>query len=202
MKSIRILSRVLHQGLVVGVLLGTVGADAMTIKWQEETPLNNGEILWVTRTRTYAYGGEPGNPLSLGWTPKAGSLSFVWRGNKYSYEGSAMVVAVDPAGGITLIRPIGLADILERGIRCQKPSYVQMRAGNDGWTVLKKLESWTYNLPRNQMIPLEKNEMPVRVTAAMRNQSDRQNSFFVQHKAVREIDPTFVSADCKGRLTD
>lgn len=44
--------------------------------------------------------------------------------------------------------------------------------------------------------------MPVRVTTAMRNQSDRQNSFFVQRKALREINPTFVSEACKGRLTD
>ena len=44
-----------------------LGACSKTVQWEEEVPLNTGEVIWVKRTDTFTRRSEPGNPLQMGW---------------------------------------------------------------------------------------------------------------------------------------
>jgi hypothetical protein len=53
--------------VVVGAL--QLAACSKTVQWEEEVPLNTGEVIWVKRTDTFIRRSEPGNPLQMGWWP-------------------------------------------------------------------------------------------------------------------------------------
>jgi hypothetical protein len=69
------------------LLLSACGSSLKIIEWEEEVPLNTGEIIWVKRADTYTRRSEPGNPLQMGWWPYAHrTYKFSWQGQQYTYE--------------------------------------------------------------------------------------------------------------------
>jgi hypothetical protein len=53
--------------LLLSSLLGLLQLTACskTVQWEEEVPLNTGEVIWVKREVTYKYKGAGGNPLDM-----------------------------------------------------------------------------------------------------------------------------------------
>lgn len=56
-----------------------------TVQWEEEVPLNTGEVIWVKRTDTYerAFDNNPFKPI---WALNTRAYDFVWRSQKYGYR--------------------------------------------------------------------------------------------------------------------
>ena len=87
------------------ILLAVVAAFQLTacsktVQWEEEVPLNTGETIWVKRTDSFVSRSEPGNPLRMGWWPKARSYAFAWQGQNYTYH-----VDVKISSGAILLYP-------------------------------------------------------------------------------------------------
>jgi hypothetical protein len=85
---------------VPSLLLSACGKSLKIVEWEEEVPLNTGEIIWVKRADTYTRRSEPGNPLKMGWWPYAHrTYKFSWQGQSYLYEvnghGAPMLLHVD-----------------------------------------------------------------------------------------------------------
>jgi hypothetical protein len=70
----------------IAVTITACAETTKTIQWEEEVPLNTGEVIWVKRTDTFLKGAEPGNPLTRTWGLIARSYEFFWQGQIYSYQ--------------------------------------------------------------------------------------------------------------------
>lgn len=82
------------------MLLTACSLTEKTVQWEEEVPLNTGETIWVKRTDSFVSRSEPGNPLRMGWWPKARSYAFAWQGQNYTYH-----VDVKISSGAILLYP-------------------------------------------------------------------------------------------------
>lgn len=72
--------------ILIGVFLATqLSACTKTVRWEEEVPLNTGEVILVSRKDFFVQRSEPGNPFKMGWWIKKRSYRFHWQGKDYSY---------------------------------------------------------------------------------------------------------------------
>ncbi len=173
---------------------------AKTVQWEEEVPLNSGEIIWVKRTVEYTLQGGGGNPLDVAYRPNMPEkLQFTWRGKQYSYGGDAaiMLVAISPSTNQpVLVAPKGINNwIRARDFPCVKPFYEQFVVNESKWQLLPKLELWTLDLPRNLMAHRYKvNEVSERYSAVNRQQSD--SIMTIQSPHMARIDPDYQPEIC------
>jgi hypothetical protein len=129
-----------------------------TVTWEEEVPLNTGEVIWVTRIVTYKLVGASGNPLDIDYRPDwTETLEFTWQGKVYSYTGDAalMLLAISPKS----LQPVLVAKASSKqwsrqyDYRCTTPFYVQFVPAHDGrkWSWPPNIEPWLFGLPYNIM---------------------------------------------------
>jgi hypothetical protein len=144
--------------LVAGLCMSLLSACSKTVTWQEEVPLNTGEVIWVERTVTYKLQGAGGNPLDMAYRPDwTETRSFTWQGKKYSYTGDAglMLLAISPINNTPVL--VAQADrrnwSRKNGYRCTTPFYVQLVPNATGyeWTWPARIDSWLFNMPNNLM---------------------------------------------------
>jgi hypothetical protein len=131
---------------------------AKTVTWEEEVPLNTGEVIWVKRIVTYKLEGASGNPLDIAYRPDwKETLEFMWDGKAYSYTGDAdiMIIAISP----TAKTPVLVARAAlknwdnKNSYRCTTPFYVQFLPDEGGrrWNWPPAIESWLFEMPYNLM---------------------------------------------------
>ena len=181
-----------------------LGACSKTVQWEEEVPLNTGEVIWVKRTVVYSLKGAGGNPFDIGYgQDRTETLSFTWNEKNYVYEGDAalMLLAISPIKQPVLVAPA--ADRTWDGNHnyyCTVPYYVQFVPDASGrkWTWPPDIEPWLYGLSHNLMRQRRKpEEMKSRYTALQRNEEDAIGS--MQGPSRGKIDPKFTDRDCKKR---
>jgi len=61
-------------------------ACSKTIEWEEEVPLNTGEVIVLERSDKFDRRSVPGNPFKMGWWINNRSYKFSWQGKNYSYK--------------------------------------------------------------------------------------------------------------------
>lgn len=191
----------LLQLLLAGVAATQLAACSKTVQWEEEVPLNTGEVIVVKRSGTYTYKSRPGNPLDLGYGPDwKSTIEFTYKGKKYSHtsEASPIVLAISPAGQPNLVAQANQAGWGNKNnYSCDAPYYVQFRPSENGrkWTWPNKIDTWLYNLPTNLVIglpPLESNGK--KFLAPDREQENA--SITKDFGFYRRIDPTHSSQHC------
>jgi len=135
--------------------IGLLGACSRTVTWEEEVPLNSGEVIWVERSVDYSIQGDAGNPLDMAWRPKKEqTLVFEWKGKKYRYEGDACLQVL----AIHIDSPVLIARAGCYGWnwthvydKCQ--SYVQLNSNSsNNWTWPSAPDDWIYRLKTNLLI--------------------------------------------------
>lgn len=145
--------------LALGICLSLLSACSKTIQWEEEVPLNTGEVIWVKRSVTYSLKGGAGNPFDFDYRPDwMDTLSFTWRGNDYSYTGDAvlMLLAISPLKNTPVLVADASMNSWDRknSYKCTVPYYVQFSPMDDKtvWVWPPNIESWLYGNKNNLML--------------------------------------------------
>lgn len=179
-----------------------LAACSKTVQWEEEVPLNTGDVIWVKRTVTYKFKGSGDNPLDMSYQPDwTEEIAFEWQGKKYRYVGDAFVIllAISPHTQ----KPVLVANASykewdrKHNYRCTTPLYVQFVPSADGdeWSWPPSIEPWLFNMPYNLMVHREKmDKMKSRYTSSDRAAMDRTMS--IQSLDLARIDPTYNSNRC------
>lgn len=188
--------------LVLLVAFPLLAACSKTVQWEEEVPLNTGDVIWVKRYVTYKLKGAGGNPLDMAYRPDwTQTLEFTWHGKKYSYTGDAviMLVTISPSTKNPVLVAIkGTQNwIRARDFPCVKPFYEQLVINESKWEwqLLPKPEPWLFNLPRNLMAHRGNlHEMQERYTSNDRQLKDQ--TMTIQNPAMARIDPNYQPEIC------
>ena len=188
--------------LLAGLCMSLLSACSRSVTWEEEVPLNTGEVIWVERTVTYKLKGAGGNPLDMAYRPDwTEELAFEWKGRKYRYVGDAdmMLLAISP----TLQHPVLVASAANKewhwrnNYRCTTPFYVQFIPSANGreWSWPPSIEPWLYGMSHNLMAKRNAlGEMKARYTALDRKEMDR--TMAIQDPASARIDPSYQFDQC------
>ncbi len=79
------LKKTLRIGLAV-LAATQLTACSKTVQWEEEVPLNTGEVIWVKRSDTYEKVSAYANPLERVWGIKKRALKFTRHGQNYEFQ--------------------------------------------------------------------------------------------------------------------
>jgi hypothetical protein len=188
--------------LLILLPLFALTACSKTVQWEEEVPLNTGEVIWVKREATYKLQGTGGNPFDLGYWPSwTEEIAFEWKGNKYKYVGDAdlMLLAISP----NTQRPVLVAKATNKewhwrnNYSCTTPFYVQFvpLASGREWAWPPNIEPWLYNITHNLMAKREDlGEMKDRYTMSERINMDR--TMAIQDPSSARVDPAYKFDQC------
>jgi hypothetical protein len=189
---------------VLALVATQLTACSKTVVWEEEVPLNTGEVIWVKRTVEYSYQGGGGNPLDMAYRPDWPELTeFTWDGKKYAYKGDAVifVLAISPRRLPVLVARAGDgAWDAKNDYRCAVPHYVQFIPDKTGktWTWPPAIEPWLYHLPANLLRGREAAEkMSPTYTAAHRHKLDGPTG--LQFPSTGKIDPSYSKTEPRDR---
>lgn len=100
--------RRIRNGLLMGIAVLLLSACSKTVTWEEEVPLNTGEVIWVKRVDSYERV-LVDHGLSLGWGLKSRSYSFSWQGLQFQFvpkqklPGPIIIFAYPDAKTISII---------------------------------------------------------------------------------------------------
>lgn len=140
-------------------------ACSKTVQWEEEVPLNTGEVIWVKRTVKYTYQGGAGNPLDMAYRPKRDSYvtEFSWRGKPYRFDLDVgiVLIAISPEGYPVLVGEGDYWNLIGK-YPCTIPLYVQFVPDATGrnWTWPENIEPWLYNLETNRLFAIPAPDQP------------------------------------------
>jgi hypothetical protein len=186
---------------VLALVATQLTACSKTVVWEEEVPLNTGEVIWVKRTVEYSYQGGGGNPFDIELRPNLTQLiEFTWSGKSYKYNGDAgiMLLAISPQKQPTLLAPAANRQWNDtHGYACVVPFYVQLMPDTTRkkWSWPPTVEPWLYGLRSNllqHVVAPEKMR-----TRYSHEQVTEENSIgFLQSPSNAKVDPTFKSARC------
>ena len=187
--------------MLIGPAMIALAACSETVQWEEEVPLNTGEVIWIKRSMTWALQGGYGNPANISMLPtKDESIRFRYDGRDYNYSGGASIrwIAVSPKKQVVLVaRAADSSWDLQNNFYCVVPHYVQLipDAAGTGWHWPERIEPWLYNLSANVMAEFPKltESRQARYTAIDRN--DRDKTYRLQSPTGANIDPKYKS-DC------
>lgn len=176
-------------------------ACSKNVQWEEEVPLNNGEVIWVKRSVKYELGGSAGNPFDISYLPNwTEKLEFFWNGKNYIYEGDAhlMLLAISPNQQAVLVaRAADKGWHWKHNYKCTVPFYVQFVSAGDGksWTWGSSIDRWLFDMPHNLMRERKKPaEMGKRFTTRQRNEEDEIGT--LQDPSSGKIDPAHIVNTC------
>jgi hypothetical protein len=171
-------------------------ACSKTMQWEEEVPLNTGEVIWVKRTDTYVKGSEPGNPLKMTWGIETRAYEFLWQGQQYTYQTEpkvslgAFLIHVFPADKVVAI--------VDATRQCAKPGYGEFRWAGGAWQLQKNVSPALVGQPRNLMAyySAEDGAIPARVSKEIRNAQDTRPR---RGERLLNLEPSKIAIDCTGR---
>lgn len=192
------------QVLLVVVAGLQLTACSKTVQWEEEVPLNTGEMLWVKRTVKYSVQGGAGNPFDLAYRPVRGAtIEFAWRGKHYRFDqhGGPVLLAISPLGQPVLVAQAdaGAWDAANN-YQCTIPFYVQFVPDATGrhWTWPSRIEPWLYNLESNFLFAI-----PTPDTDKRRYTADERKAAnylgLVQNPSRQRIVPAYTGDLCKQK---
>ena len=163
--------------LVAGMVMVHLTACSKTVEWEEEVPLNTGEIIWVKRSGRYNFESESGNPLKFGYRPDwRSTIEFSYKGKHYTHTDvvTLLLLAIGPDGAPTLVADPRRDDWQwKHKYYCVTPYYVQFIADKTGkgWTWPAKIEPWLFGLPTNLIFGLP----PLESSGRKYSPTDRAN---------------------------
>lgn len=136
-------------------------ACTKTIKWEEEVPLNTGEVIIVNRKDVFVQRREPGNPFKTGWWITKRSYRFNWQEKDYSYT------TRDATGPIILYAypEENTVSIIDDGWpKCS--GYAEFHWTDGEWKIQKYVNREIIGRPVNIMdyYSAREGEIPARVT--------------------------------------
>lgn len=180
-----------------------LSACAKTVQWEEEVPLNTGEVIWVKRTVEYTVQGGAGNPLDLAYRPTPGGsvTEFTWRGKPYRFDvdTSVVLIAVSPQGHPVLVGEGDYWNLVGK-YPCTVPLYVQFVPDATGrnWTWPSHIEPWLYNLETNRLFAIPTPDHPKqRYTVEERKAANA--SGIERSRSRQRIDPAYTGDLCKPK---
>jgi hypothetical protein len=181
--------------------IALVGCER-TVEWQEEVPLNTGEVIWIKRRVDFELRGGFSNPFDIGLRPsRVQEIRFEYSGQQYAYRGRANVIllAVSPAKLPTLVAPA--ADFAwdeENRYFCVIPFYVQLVSDSSGstWNWPPKPEAWLYGMPANVMQSIPKLDEHRKARYGAMDRSQRDETYRLQFPPGARIDPTYSTNNC------
>ena len=189
--------------LIAGLCMSLLTACSKTVTWEEEVPLNTGEVIWVERSVDYSIQGDAGNPMDLALRPgKEQTLAFEWKGMKYRYQGDACLQVLAVHGGApVLISRSGCSGWAwtHKYEKCE--SYVQLNPTSaTEWIWPSSPENWVYGLRTNLVVDFSyRDRLRGKVTTALRSSyetKDPRGSFLT--KVERSSDE--MINQCKERM--
>lgn len=190
--------------VLTGIAVMHLTACSKTVQWEEEVPLNTGEVIWVKRTVEYTMQGGAGNPLDIAYRPERGSVTeFDWRSKHYAFDlhGGVMLLAISPEGQPVLVTEAdaGSWDTANY-YQCTTPFYVQFVPDATGrtWKWPPRIDPWLYNLESNFLFAIPTPDKSKRRYTA----EDRKAANFpglVQRPSRQKIDPTYTGDRCKPK---
>jgi hypothetical protein len=185
--------------LIIGTAM-TISACSKTVQWEEEVPLNTGEVIWVKRNITYKYETTQDNPFVFQYWPMGNQeIAFEWKGRNYHFQSEKRLIllAVSPIDQLpVLIEPKEWERASDDP--CVKPFYTQivLSESKQEWIALPKVQPWLYNLPRNLMAHRGNlNEVQKRYTSNDRQLEDQ--TMTIQSPSMARIDPNYQSEVCR-----
>jgi hypothetical protein len=182
--------------LLLAVIAATqITACSKTVQWEEEVPLNTGEVIWVKRTDTFVRRSEPGNPLQMGWWPDGRSYKFSWQGQAYSYD-------VKGASTGPILMHVYLEEKTVAMVDSGWPTcsgYGEFRWTSGGWQLQSSTNSALIGQPRNLMdyYSAEDGAIPARVT----QEFIRNSRFDLPQKggSLSHLLASKIATNCSGR---
>ena len=190
--------------MLAGVAIAHLTACSKTVQWEEEVPLNTGEVILVKRSGSYELQSESGNPLKFAYRPQwRTSIEFIYMGKRYSHTDDAglVLLAISGDGTPNLVASAAQFDWhLKNRYYCVVPYYVQFRPDSTGkkWTWPSKIEPWLYGLRTNLMFGV-----PALADSGKKFASadrERENaSLLVLGDRYQQIAPTFDHPRCLRR---
>ena len=190
--------------MLASVAIAHLTACSKTVEWEEEVPLNTGDVIWVKRTVEYTMQGGAGNPFDVAIRPgRDEKVEFTWRARNYVYHGDAriMLLAISPNNVPVLVAKAADNGWEARhGYACTYPFYVQLVPQGNGqsWAWPRQIEGWLYNLSANLLLERhEPAEMRKRYTAQERLAEDFPGS--VNTPSQQKVDPSYTGDLCKQK---
>ena len=155
------LKRLQRIALLFGAVV-TLSACSKTVQWEEEVPLNTGEVILVKRTDNYDKRSEPGNPLQMVWWLNKRNYAFSWQGRQYTYETKVKT------GGPILIH-VFVEEKIIAIVDSAWPAcagYGEFRGINGSWHLQQNVAASIVGQPRNLMdyYSADDGAIPSRVT--------------------------------------
>lgn len=185
--------------ILLAIVVATqLSACSKTVRWEEEVPLNTGEVIWVQRSGTYSFGYNAGSG-HVGYSPDwKSTIEFTYKGKRYSHTSEAFIklLAISPEGVPNLV-----ADARGWGNQnkypCVTPYYAQFKPDPSGshWDWPDRIEPWLYGLPANLLVGL----VAPSDDGKKLKPSDRERlnaSVLAIGKHHRMIDPEFKPENC------
>lgn len=143
---------------VILLLLVALTACSKTVQWEEEVPLNTGDVIWIKRTVTYKFDVTHDNPFVPSYVPRGQETRvFTWRGKQYSHTGSGSLelLAISPVTNepVLVAFAVNVGWDTQHNYQCTDSFYVQFSPDATGskWDWPPKIEPWLYGLPHNLM---------------------------------------------------
>lgn len=179
--------------------VSSLGACSRTIAWEEEVPLNTGEMIWVKRSTKWEYLGGHGNPFDIALRPNGEqTIRFEYGGTNFTFTGPLRVgwIAISPERTPTLIAVPshgGWNYEFETTYYCVVPYYVQFKPDNTGskWIWPEKIEEWLYGLPANVMMNNPKFNESVKDRYLIDDRRQRDAVYLHENPHAAKIDPAY-----------
>lgn len=189
--------RRIRNGLLIGVGVFLLSACSKTVTWEEEVPLNTGEVIWVKRSMPWVYMGGFGNPFDIARRPtREQTLSFTYQGKEYSYTGRAGIhwIAISPQGQPTLVAPA--ADFgwnSANNYTCVTPYYVQFTPDATGqqWIWPENIDPWLYGLPANIMVNIPELDESRKARYSNTDRNKRDQIYRLHAPSGKQVDPLY-----------
>ena len=194
--------------MLIGLVVTSVAACSKTVQWEEEVPLNTGEIIWVKRSMPWVYKGGMGNPFDMAMRPTGEqTIRFTYKGKDYSFTGRVLVnwIAVSPNRQPVLVAipgSYGWNSQFGNTYYCVTPYYVQfvLDKGGTKWIWPERIESWLYELPANVMVNIPSLDEKRQVRYSNQDRNQRDSNYRLQSLYGSLIDSKYdAQGDCPNK---
>ncbi|HOZ66872.1 MAG TPA: hypothetical protein PLH13_05500 [Burkholderiaceae bacterium] len=192
MNYTKTLLKLIHIALMC-IAITACSETTKTVQWEEEVPLNTGEVIWVKRADTYSRRSEPGNPLKMGWWLEKRLIEFVWQAERFKFQTDTteilMLHVLDASKNIAVIA---------WAKNCSKRGYGEYRWIDGNWQLQTSINNALIGHHRNLMGYSSANDgdIPLRVT----QEWIRSQHFELPQKGSSEMYllASRIAANCTG----
>lgn len=195
----RFMIRRIRNGLLMGIAVLLLSACSKTVTWEEEVPLNTGEVIWVKRSMPWTYMGGFGNPFDIAMRPTGEqTISFKYKESKYEFSEKIVIgwLLISPDGRPVIVgipSSYGWNYLHENSYRCVIPYYVQFSfdEATGKWVWPKKIDEWLYGAPANLMVSLPQLNDSHPSGYSSKDREFRDKSRRIRNDYLSKIDPAY-----------